>query len=137
MGRLLALDFGKKRTGIAVSDPMQLIATGLQTVETHQLLIFLENYFKTEIVDKVIIGMPKNLDNSDTDATKLVTDFIKKFKQLFSHKRIETIDERFTSKIAQQTILQNGLKKKDRQNKALVDEISAIIILQDYMLQNS
>ena len=133
MGRLMALDFGKKRTGIAVSDPMQIIATGLQTVETNQLFGFLENYFKTEIVDKVIIGLPKNLDNSDTDATKLVNDFIKKFKQTFSHKRIETIDERFTSKLAQQSILQSGLKKKDRQNKALVDEISAIIILQDYM----
>lgn len=129
----MALDFGKKRTGIAVSDPLQIIATGLQTVETNQLFSFLENYFKTEIVDKVIIGLPKNLDNSDTDATKLVTDFIKKFKQTFSHKRIETIDERFTSKLAQQSILQSGLKKKDRQNKALVDEISAIIILQDYM----
>ena len=129
----MALDFGKKRTGIAVSDPMQIIATGLQTVETNKLFGFLENYFKTEIVDKVIIGLPKNLDNSDTDATKLVNDFIKKFKQTFSHKRIETIDERFTSKLAQQSILQSGLKKKDRQNKALVDEISAIIILQDYM----
>jgi putative holliday junction resolvase len=133
MARILALDYGGKRTGIAVTDSMQIIATGLTTVPTTELIIFLKKYFVAEIVEKVIIGMPKNLKNEDTHGTNLVVLFIKKFLETFPEMPIQTIDERFTSKMATKSILDSGAKKKDRQNKALVDEVSATIILQDYM----
>lgn len=133
MPRLLALDYGKKRTGIAVSDPLQLIATGLTTIDTLNLLAFLKKYLADEVVEKVLIGLPKNLKNEDTDATQLVLRFIEIFKNNFPNLPIETLDERFTSKMAVQTMIDSGLKKKDRRNKALVDEISATILLRDYM----
>ncbi len=133
MPRLLAIDYGKKRCGIAVSDPLQLIGTGLTTVETHLLLSFLKNYFAQEEVELVLIGLPKSLRNDDTHGTPLVEKFIVLFKKTFPHMPIKTLDERFTSKMAFQTMIDSGLKKKDRQNKALVDEISATIILQGYM----
>lgn len=133
MPRILAIDFGKKRTGLAVTDPLKIIASGLCTVETNQLVTFLKNYFLKEEVELVLIGLPKNLQNQDTDATALVLAFITKFKQEFPTKPIQTLDERFTSKMAFQTMIDSGLKKKDRKNKALVDEISATIILQGYM----
>lgn len=133
MPRLLAIDYGKKRTGIAVSDPLQLIATGLTTVNTSELIPFLKKYIAQEPVELVLIGMPKTLRNEDTHATPLVEKFIKQFKQHFPLMPIHTLDERFTSKMAVQTMLDSGLRKKDRQNKALVDEISATILLQGYM----
>jgi putative holliday junction resolvase len=133
MARLMAIDYGKKRTGIAVSDPLQLIANGLTTVETPGLIAFLKTYFQTNEVSQVIIGLPKSLRNDDTHATPLVEKFLILFKKTFPNMPIQTVDERFSSKMAVQTMFDSGLKKKDRQNKALVDEISATILLQSYM----
>jgi putative Holliday junction resolvase len=131
--RVLALDYGGKRTGIAVTDAMQIIANGLTTVDSATLIVFLKKYFAQEQVEKVIIGMPKTLQNNDTHGTNLVVTFIEKFKTEFPEIPIETVDERFTSKMAFQTMIDSGLKKMDRRNKALVDEISATIILQGYL----
>lgn len=136
MPRLLAIDYGKKRTGIAVSDPLQIIASGLTTVETPTLISFLKKYFHENEVELVLIGLPKSLRNDDTHATPLVEKFIVVFKSSFPNMPIQTLDERFTSKMAFQTMIDSGLKKKDRQNKALVDEISATILLQGYMSGN-
>ena len=133
MPRLLAIDYGLKRCGIAVSDPLQLIATGLTTIPQQSLLTFLKDYFLKEPVEKVLIGLPKDLRNEDTHATAAVVAFIALFKKQFPSMPIETLDERFTSKMAFQTMLDSGLKKKDRRNKALLDEISATILLRDYM----
>jgi putative holliday junction resolvase len=133
MARLLALDYGRKRTGIAVSDPLQIIATGLTTVESKELLVFLKEYFIKEEVELVLIGLPKSLQNEDTDATALVEKFIQQFSSAFPDMGYKTLDERFTSKMATAAILASGAKKKDKQNKALVDEVSATIILQGYM----
>lgn len=133
MGRLLAIDYGTKRTGIAVSDQLKIIASGLTTVPTHTLFEFLADYFMKEDVAKVIIGLPKQTNNEISDSMKYIESFVKKFKKQFVTIPIEYYDERFTSVIANQTIRDSGLKKKDRQNKALVDKISATIILRDYM----
>lgn len=133
MGRLLAIDYGTKRTGLAVSDPLRIIATGLTTVPTLNLLKYLEDYFAKEKVDEVIIGIPKKINNESSENMKNVKIFISRFINLFPGKPIIGYDERFTSSIAQKTILDSGLKKKDRQDKALIDEVSATIILQDYM----
>jgi putative Holliday junction resolvase len=137
MPRILAIDYGKKRTGIAVSDPLKIIANGLTTVDTKELFSFLKNYFETEQVDTVVVGLPKSLKNQDTDATPLVEKFIKSFITTFPTMPIIPLDERFTSKMAFQTMIDAGLGKKARQNKALVDEISATILLQGYMLSLS
>ncbi len=137
MPRLLAIDYGKKRTGIAVTDPMQLIATGLTTVDTPQLMTFLKKYFEQEAVELVLIGMPVSLRNDDTHATPLVRHFITQFQKQFPTMPIKTLDERFTSKMAAQTLIDSGLKKKERQNKALLDEVSAVILLQGYMQGNA
>jgi putative holliday junction resolvase len=131
--RVLAIDYGGKRTGIAVTDTMQIIASGLTTVNSAQLIPFLKKYFATEMVEKVVIGMPKNLQNQDTHGTVLVNAFLPKFQETFPDMPIELVDERFTSKMAFQTMIDSGLSKKDRRNKALVDEISATIILQGYL----
>ncbi|SOE21769.1 putative holliday junction resolvase [Spirosomataceae bacterium TFI 002] len=133
MARILAIDYGKKRTGLAVTDPLQIIASSLTTVETHQLNSFLKEYFAKEEVEKVVIGLPTNLDGTATDGTPLVESFLSFFKKNFTTIPIETIDERFTSKMAKQTMIDSGMKKKDRQNKGNVDMISATIILQDYL----
>ena len=133
MPRIVAIDYGGKRCGIAVTDPLQLIANGLTTVQTHKLLPYLHQYFEREVVEKVIIGDPKNLDDTDTHATSLVQAFIKAFQKKFPHTPIIKVDERYTSKIATRAMLDMGLKKKERRNKALVDEISATIILQEYI----
>jgi putative Holliday junction resolvase len=133
MPRLLAIDYGKKRCGLAVSDPLQIIATGLTTVETRELLAYLRTYFFKEEVERVLIGMPMSLRNEATDATPLVESFIKVFQQKFPLMPLVLLDERFTSKMAFQTMIDSGLHKKDRQNKALIDEISATILLQGYM----
>lgn len=133
MARLLAIDYGKKRTGIAVSDPLQIIANGLTTVETARIFDFLKSYFEKESVEKVIVGLPKQMNNEASENLPRVEQFVQKLKKLYPHLPVEFYDERFTSKMAHQTMLAGGLKKKDRQNKALVDEISATIILQGFM----
>lgn len=133
MGRILAIDYGKKRTGLAVTDPLQLIATGLTTVQSHTLIPYLKKYFEAEQVELILIGEPKNLDGGATDATALVTECVRILQKHFPNMPLKKIDERFTSKMAFQTMIDSGLKKKDRQNKALVDEISATIILQEYL----
>lgn len=133
MGRILSIDYGKKRTGIAVTDPLRIIASGLTTVETPKLVQFLKEYFGKELVDQVIIGMPSNFDDSPTHATPLVTAFVEKFRTLFPGIPIEEVDERFTSKMASRAMIDMGMKKKQRQNKAMVDEIAAAIMLQEYL----
>jgi putative Holliday junction resolvase len=136
MGRIVSIDFGKKRTGLAVTDPLKIIATGLMTIETPKLMAFLKDYIAKEGVEQVIIGMPTNMDDSDTHATPLVKKFIEQFKKAFPSLPIKEVDERFTSKMASQAMLEMGLKKKQRQNKALIDEIAATIMLQEYMNKN-
>jgi putative holliday junction resolvase len=133
MARILAIDYGKKRTGLAVTDPMQIIATGLTTIETPTLMAFLKNYFATEAVEKVLIGLPKNLNNTDTDATKMVQGFTRAFMREFPEMTLVEIDERFTSKMAFQTMIDSGVKKMARRDKAMIDEISATILLQGYL----
>jgi putative Holliday junction resolvase len=136
MPRILCIDYGKKRTGIAVTDPLQIIATGLTTVDSPELIPFLKKYFQQEVVERIVVGDPKNLDDSDTHATPLVQDIIKKLKKEFPQMPIEKVDERFTSKMAKQAMLEMGLKKKDRRNKRTVDEIAAAIMLQEYMVSH-
>lgn len=133
MSRILAIDYGRKRTGIAVTDPMQIIAKGLTTVSTHQLMDFLLNYIKQEPVERIIIGHPKQMNNEDSENMKNIIPFMNRLKKLLPDMPVELVDERFTSVLAHQAMLAGGLKKKDRQNKALVDEISATIILQSYL----
>src|SRR5436190_21885712 len=133
MPRILSIDYGGKRTGIAVTDPFKIIATGLTTVETPKLMAFLKDYFSKEEVEQVIIGMPLNWDDTATHATPLVQKFIQVFQKSFPLIPITEVDERFTSKMASQAMLQMGLKKKERQNKAMVDEIATTIMLQEYM----
>lgn len=135
MARILCIDYGLKRTGLAVTDPLQIIATGLMTIESQKLIPFLKDYFQKEPVELILIGEPKNWDESPTHATPLVEAIIKRLKKEFPAIPIQTIDERYTSKLAKQSMLDMGLKKKQRRNKALVDEIAATIMLQEY-LQN-
>ncbi len=133
MPRILSIDYGLKRTGLAVTDPLQIIATGLTTIESKHLIPFLKNYFLKELVELIIIGEPKNWDGSDTHATPLVESCIRDIQKNFPAMPIKKVDERFTSKMARDSMLEMGLKKKQRQNKALVDEISATIMLQEYL----
>tara|TARA_B100001093_G_scaffold488789_1_gene526323 strand:- start:1310 stop:1726 length:417 start_codon:yes stop_codon:yes gene_type:complete len=135
MTRLLALDYGTKRVGIAVTDELQLIASGLCTVRTHNCMDFLIEYLSKESVSTIVMGMPKNLRNQNTDATPYVKSFAKQIRKQFPEMKVKLIDERFTSKIAFQSMIDGGLKKKARQDKALVDEVSATLILQSYMEQ--
>ncbi|MCF6407967.1 Holliday junction resolvase RuvX [Chitinophaga filiformis] len=133
MARILAIDYGKKRTGLAVTDPLQMIATGLTTVATHDLIPYLKKYLAQESVELILIGEPKNLDGEATDATALVTECVRILQKNFPQIPVKKVDERFTSKLAFRSMVDSGLKKKDRQNKGLVDEISATIILQEYL----
>lgn len=133
MARILSIDYGKKRTGLAVTDPLQIIATGLTTVETPQLFKFLKEYFAKEQVELIIMGEPKNMDDSDTHATPLVKQAVARLKKEFPAIPVKMVDERFTSKMASQAMIDMGMKKKQRQNKALVDEIAATIMLQEYL----
>lgn len=132
MGRIMALDYGRKRTGIAVSDPLQLIAGGLATVRSCDLLDFVTDYVSRENVERIVIGQPKQMNGQPSENMKYITPFVKRLKEKVSVP-VEFFDERFTSVLAHKTMLEGGLKKTDRQNKALVDEISAVIILQSYM----
>lgn len=133
MSRILAIDYGIKRTGIAVTDELQIIASGLTTVPSETVITFLKNYFSKENVAKVLIGEPKQMDGTPSGSTLIIEKFVADFKVFFPEMPIVRVDERFTSKIAFQTMIDSGLKKKQRQNKALVDEIAATILLQDYL----
>ena len=133
MARILAIDFGEKRTGIAVTDELQIIASGLTTVETKELLQFLKEYTSKQSVELFIIGKPKQMNNTDSESEKHILPFLKSLEKLIPSIPIQRVDERFTSKIAFQTMIDSGLKKKQRRNKGLVDEISATIILQSYL----
>lgn len=133
MGRIVAIDYGKKRTGIAVTDTLKIIAQGLKTVATEQLIYELKQYFASEPIEKVILGYPVDLDGNPTENTFRVEKFQKNFIKVFPTIPIEYVDERYTSKMAFQTMIDSGLKKKARQNKALIDEISATIMLQEYL----
>jgi putative holliday junction resolvase len=133
MGRILSIDYGTKRTGLAVTDPLRIIATALETVETNLLIEYLKKYFLKETVDEVVIGMPKQLNNQDSETAPLVRKFIEIFKTTFPDKPIALADERFTSTQAQRTMIDGGMKKKDRQIKGNVDRISATLILQSYL----
>lgn len=137
MGRVLALDYGQKRTGIAVTDEMQLIASGLTTVPTHELIGFLKQYVSEEKVIRFIVGEPKQMDSTPSESEALIIPFLRKLEAEFPNIPIERHDERFTSKMAFQTMIDSGLNKKQRRNKALVDEISATIILQGYLNSKS
>lgn len=133
MARILAIDYGLKRTGIAVTDPLRIIATALETVETGKLLSFLKAYFQREPVDQLVVGMPKRLSNEDTDMTPHVRQLVEVLNKQFPDKPVALIDERFTSSIALQTMIDGGMKKKDRRVKGNVDKISATLILQSFL----
>ncbi len=133
MGRILAIDYGRKRSGIAVSDTLRMIANGLTTVPTDELVDFLKSYFKEEQVDEVVIGDPKQMNNTPSEAVSYVHPFIKRFKKLFPDIPLFLMDERFTSKMAVQAMIEGGLNKKQRRDKSLVDKISATLILQSYL----
>lgn len=137
MGRILAIDIGKKRTGIAVTDPLRIAANGLDTVSTNDLIPFLENYFSKEEVDVIVLGYPTQMDGSESESIKFIRPIEKKIKEKFPAKELVFADERFTSVLAHKAMLDGGLKKKARQDKALVDKISATIILQSYLEQIS
>lgn len=133
MGRILALDYGRKRTGVAVTDVLQIIANGLTTVPSHTLPDFLVQYVAKEKVDLIVIGLPKQMNNEQSESMIYITPFVNRLRKILPDMPIEFVDERFTSVLAHRTMLEAGLKKKDRQCKELVDEISATIILQSYM----
>ncbi|WP_179346350.1 Holliday junction resolvase RuvX [Winogradskyella ursingii] len=137
MGRILAIDYGTKRTGLAVTDEMQIIASGLTTVETKNLLDYLKNYISNEKVEKFVVGLPKQMNNTASKSEVYIQKFLLQLEKAIPSVPIVRIDERFTSKMAFQTMIDSGLKKKQRQNKALVDEISATLILQSYLASNS
>ena len=129
MARILAIDYGMKRTGIAVTDALQIIASGLTTVNTNELISFLKDYTSKEAVELFIVGEPKQMDNTASESEVLIVPFLKKLEEQFPNIPIQRVDERFTSKMAFQTMIDSGLKKNQRKNKALVDEISATLIL--------
>lgn len=133
MARILCIDYGAKRTGIAVTDPLKIIATGLTAVDTKDLISFLTGYLRQETVELILIGEPRNLDDTDTHATPLVQGFIKKLQKEFPSVPLQTVDERYTSKLASRAMIQMGMKKKDRQNKKNIDEVAATMMLQEYL----
>ncbi|NOY96162.1 MAG: Holliday junction resolvase RuvX [Chlorobi bacterium] len=133
MGRILAIDYGKKRVGLAVTDPLKIIASKLTTVPTHTIFDFLGNYFREEEVECLVIGYPRQMNNEASEAVRYINPFIKKLQKLYPEMPVELVDERFTSKMAFQTMIDGGVKKKGRRNKELVDAISATIILQSFI----
>lgn len=137
MARLLALDYGTKRVGIAITDELQMIASGLCTVRAHDCMDFLKDYLSKESVSAIVMGLPKDLNNQKTDATPYVKGFAKQLRKQFPELEVHYVDERFTSKMAFQSMIDGGLNKKLRQNKALVDEVSATLILQSFMEQRN
>ncbi len=137
MGRILAIDYGQKRVGLAVTDEGQIIATALDTVHSKDIFQYLKDYTRREKVDSFVVGEPKQMNNQMSDSVKFIDPFVRKLKKEFPDIELERYDERFTSKIAFQTMISAGLKKKDRQNKATIDKISAVLILQSYMKYKS
>ena len=135
MARILCIDYGRKRIGIAVTDPGQIIANRLTTVTTHTIWDFLETYFRNEEVETLVVGYPRQMNNEASEAVRYINPFLKKFQNVYPEIKLELYDERFTSKLAFQTMIDGGLKKKQRQNKAIVDAVSATIILQGYLEQ--
>ena len=135
MGRILALDYGRKRTGIAVTDPLQIIATGLDTVATHMLESFLADYMGKNQVDVLVVGMPRQADGTPSESYTYIKPFVDKLRKKYPGLKIEWVDERYTSVLAMRAMIDGGVKKSDRQNKALVDKISATIILQSWLEQ--
>ncbi len=135
MARIMAIDYGLKRTGIAVTDPLQIIANALDTIDTSKLFPFLKDYFSREHVELILIGEPKNLDDSDTHATPLVRKAIERLRKEFPLIPLETVDERYSSKRAKEAMLEMGMKKMQRRDKAMVDKIAATILLQEYLAQ--
>lgn len=133
MGRILSIDFGGKRTGLAVTDPLQIIATALETVDTHHLYEFLKKYVVAEQVEKIIIGYPLNLNDTPTHATPLVDAAVKRLNKLFPQVPVEKVDERFSSRRASEAMLEMGMKKKDRRQKGNTDQIAATLLLQEYL----
>jgi putative Holliday junction resolvase len=133
MARILSIDYGGKRTGLAVTDPLQIIATGLETIDSRELIPWLKKYFAKEDVELIIIGLPKNWDESDTHGTPLVEAAIKKLQKEFPHIPLKTVDERYSSKMARDAMVEMGMKKKDRRDKKNIDLIAATIILQEYL----
>jgi len=133
MSKAIGIDYGTKRVGISISDATQIIATALCTVPTKEIFKFLIDLVEKEKVDTIVVGVAQNLDGTDTDSTLVIQQFIEKIKVLFPKVGVHSIDERFTSKIAFQSIIDSGIKKKKRKNKSLIDEVSATIILQDYL----
>jgi len=137
MGRILAIDYGTKRTGLAVTDELRIIASGLTTVDTKDLISYLKDYVKSESVDVFVVGQPKQMNNTASESEVFIQKFLKQLTKEIPNIPFDRVDERFTSKMAFQTMIDSGLKKKQRQNKALVDEISATLILQSYLASNS
>ena len=135
MARVLAIDYGKKRVGLAVTDPSQIIANSLTTVPTATLWDWLKNYFEKEKVEKVVVGYPRKLNNEPSESVSFINPFLKKFQKIYPEMDLELADERFTSKMAFQAMIDGGVKKQKRRNKAMVDAISATIILQSYLEQ--
>ena len=133
MPRILAIDYGQKRTGIAITDELKIIASGLTTIASETAIDFLKKYFEKENVCKVLIGEPKQMNGEPSQSTEIITAFVKKFNSFFPNMPVVRVDERFTSKMAFQTMIDSGLNKNQRKNKALLDEISATIMLQDYL----
>lgn len=133
MGRIMAIDYGRKRTGIAVTDELQIIANGLATVPSHEVFSFLQNYTRKETVDVIVVGEPRQMNNQPSESLQFIRPFVNRLKKEFPAIRVDSADERFTSKIAFQTMIDAGLKKKYRQRKELVDTISATLILQSYL----
>ncbi len=136
MGRILAIDYGRKRSGIAVTDSLQIIANGLTTVSSHTLMEFIKNYIKTESVERIVIGLPKKLDNTPSENMRNITPFVNRLKKELPDMPVEMYDERFTSAIAHQAMIMGGAKKSTRRDKSIIDEISATIILNDYLESN-
>ncbi|MDB4583614.1 Holliday junction resolvase RuvX [Draconibacterium sp.] len=135
MGRILAIDYGKKRIGLAVTDPGQIIANRLTTVPTHTIWDFLNDYFQKENVESVVVGYPKKMNNEPSESVRFINPFLKKFQKIYPKIKLDIFDERFTSKIAFQTMIDGGIGKHKRKDKAMVDAISATIILQGYLEQ--
>lgn len=133
MGRILAIDYGQKRVGVAVTDPLKIIANGLDTVKAEDIFTFLENYLSTYEVEKIVVGYPKTLKNEPAEAVRFINPFVKKLTKKYPQLNIELFDERFTSKMAVRAMIEGGMKKKQRQNKAMIDKVSATIILQSYL----
>ncbi len=133
MSRILAIDFGRKRVGLAVTDPLAMIANGLDTVSTEKIWVFLKEYLAQQDVESVVVGYPVQMNNRPSESMEYLKPFLKKFKKVYPGLKVELVDERFTSKMARQVMIDGGLKKKKRQDKAMVDKISAVIILQTYL----